>query len=134
MGRTKQKMPPGLYRGTFSEIDPYRYDEIWIAVRQLKSVPANPIGNVRYVRILSPSKRLWYHYLDLRRAGNWNETSFMGDYAPKLLKEMLLPGPLGKLRELKELTRTKSVLVVCYCKNRDLCHTRLLGKIIETMP
>ena len=35
---------PGLYTGSFRAIKPEDYDEIWLIVRGLKSMPKNPLG------------------------------------------------------------------------------------------
>lgn len=124
---------PGLYTGSFRSIRPEDYDEIWLIVRGLKAMPKNPLGNIRHVPILSPSQPLWYHYLDLKKAGKWNEGSFMADFAPKFLNEMLRPEPYAKLRELHGMTRDKAVLCACYCGNEDLCHRKLVRMILATM-
>ena len=74
----------------------------WLIVRGLKSMPKNPLGNIRHVPVLAPSQALWYHYLDLKKAGNWNEQIFLSDYAPRFLSEMLQPEQKAKLQELCE--------------------------------
>ena len=130
---SEQATAPGLYTGSFRSIKPEEYDEIWLVVRGLKSMPKNPLGNIHHVPLLAPSQPLWYHYLDLKRAGRWDRTSFMEDYAPKFLNEMLQPEPLAKLKELHERTKTEAILCACYCPDEDLCHRKLIRMIQETM-
>lgn len=129
----EQVTAPGLYTGSFSAIKPDAYDEIWLIVRGLKSMPKNPVGNIYHVPLLSPSKPLWYHYLDLKKAGNWNRDTFMGDYAPRFLNEMLQPEAYAKLKELHEKTKTQAILCACYCRDEDLCHRSLVRMIQDTM-
>lgn len=129
----EQVTPPGLYTGSFRSVKPDQYDEIWLIVRGLKSMPKNPLGNIFHVPAIAPSKNLWYHYLDLKKAGNWNEQTFLADYAPKYLNEMLQPGSMAKFRELLEKTKTQAILCACYCGDENLCHRRLVRMIYDTM-
>ncbi len=130
---SEQVAAPGLYTGSFRMVRPEDYDEIWLIVRGLKAMPKNPLGNIRHVPLLSPSKGLWYHYLDLKKAGNWNRDTFMTDYAPKFLNEMLQPEAYAKLKELHERTKSETILCACYCADEDLCHRKLVRMIMETM-
>lgn len=120
-----------LHIGSFRDIKPDNYDQIWLCVRSLKQMPNNPNGNIIHVPVLSPSQKLFYHHLDLKNKGLWNSESFEKDFAPKFLQEMLQPEPLAKLKELAELVKTKNILVVCYCKEEHLCHRSLIYQIIE---
>ncbi len=129
----EQVTVPGLYTGSFRSVIPENYDQIWLCVRGLKAMPKNPVGNIFHVPLLSPSQKLWYHYLDLKKAGKWDEQAFREDYTPKFLEEMLQPEPYAKLQELEELTRDQSVLAACYCTNEDLCHRSLVRLIISQM-
>lgn len=123
-----------LYEGSFKEIDPERYGEIWLVVRQLSAVPRNPKGNIKHVRALSPSKTLLFESLDLKRRGLWDQAHFDNSYAPRFLKEMLgNPQAMDKLRELERLSREKDVLIACYCPNADDCHRSLIMRIIAQM-
>ena len=130
---SEQVTLPGLYTGSFRSIKPENYDEIWLIVRGLKAMPKNPLGNIYHVPVLSPSQQLWYHYLDLKKAGKWDQASFMNDYAPKFLNEMLQPEPFAKLKELRERTKTEAILCACYCPDEDLCHRRMVRMIQDTM-
>lgn len=130
---SEQVTAPGLYTGSFRMIRPEDYDEIWLIVRGLKAMPKNPLGNIHHVPLLSPSKQLWYHYLDLKKAGRWDRGTFLSDYAPKFLEEMLQPEPRAKLQELHQLTKTKAILCACYCTDEDLCHRSLVRLIQQAM-
>lgn len=124
---------PGLYTGSFRAIIAENYDQVWLCVRGLKAMPKNPVKNIVHVPLLSPSQGLWYHYLDLRNGGKWDERAFREDYAPKFLAEMLRPEPYAKLQALERATRTQSVLAVCYCTDESLCHRSLIRRIVDAM-
>lgn len=130
---TEQVAKPGLYTGSFRQIVPEDYDQVWLIVRGLKAMPSNPLGNIYHVPLLSPSRQLWYRYLDLRKTGKWDRRAFMMDYAPRFLEEMLQPEPNAKLKELHELVKTQAILCACYCSDERLCHRSLVQAIIQTM-
>lgn len=129
----EQPALPGLYTGSFRSVKPEDYDEIWLVVRGLKSMPKNPVGNIYHVPLLAPSRQLWYHYLDLKKAGNWNGSTFRADFAPRYLQEMLQPEANAKLRELHEKIKTETVLCACYCTDESLCHRSLIRLIMQAM-
>lgn len=121
-----------LYAGSFRDIVPERYDQIWLVVRQLSAVPRNPLGNIRHVRVLSPSKRLLYDTLALKRQGRWNAEAFDNDYAPRFLKEMLgSPEARVELDRLAKLSKSENILIACYCPDERLCHRSLIKKIVD---
>lgn len=123
-----------LYTGSFRDIDPKKYDEIWLVVRRLRSVPRNPLGNIKHVRALSPSSRLLYDTLEMKRQGRWNRDAFNNSYAPRFLREMLgSPDAMSELRTLAGLSKEKDILIACYCPDEGLCHRSLLKKIIKIM-
>lgn len=123
-----------LYAGSFRDIKPEKYDEIWLVVRQLGAVPRNPLNNIRHVRALSPSKKLLYQSLDLKKRGLWDRRHFDENYAPAFLREMLSsPDAMAKLRELERLSREKDILIACYCPDESECHRSLILKIIAAM-
>ncbi len=100
----------------------------------LKSVPRNPKGNIKHVRVLSPSNKLLYDTLNMKKHGELNQKSFDENYAPRFLNEMLgSKQAMEKLRELAELSKTKNILIACFCPDENLCHRSLVKKIVETM-
>lgn len=129
---SEQPTLPGVYTGRIGSIKPEAWDEVWICVRSLKAMPHNPLGNIRHVPLLSPSTGLWHHYLDLKKAGRWDEAAFKNDFSVKFLKEMLAPEPYAKLKELSDLTRTKAILVACYCPG-EICHRVLVKQLADVM-
>ena len=120
-----------LYTGSFKDIDPGRYGEIWLIVRQLSAVPRNPRNNIRHVRVLSPSKRLLFESKDAQRRKIWDQEYFDNIYAPAFLSEMLGdPQAMQALNELAELSKSKDVLIACYCPDESQCHRSLVKRII----
>lgn len=123
-----------LYTGSFKNIDPDRYDEIWIVVRQLSAVPRNPKGNIRHVRTLSPSKRLLFESKDAQHRKIWDQAYFDTVYAPAFLREMLgSPYAMDMLDQLAKLSKEKNVLIACYCADGSQCHRSLIRKIIARL-
>lgn len=123
-----------LTAGSFKAIDPCEYDEIWLIVRQLRSMPRNPLDNIKHVRALSPSKKLLYKVLDAKKKNEWDADAFAKWYAPAFLREMLeSPDAMRELKTLSEISKTKNILIACYCANESLCHRSLVKKIIAAM-
>lgn len=123
-----------LYTGSFKDIDPERYDEIWLIVRQLSYVPRNPKGNIKHVRILSPSKKLLFESKDAQHRKVWDKRYFDEIYAPAFLREMLSsPQAMEKLRELADISVSKDILIACYCPDGRECHRSLVERIVRTM-
>lgn len=120
-----------LYSGSFRSIQPDQYDQIWLCVRSLKAMPKNPYGNIFHIPELSPSTQLFFEALNLKKAGKWNNDTFNTIYLPKFVEELKQPAAYQKLEELVELSRSKNILIVCYCSNESLCHRRILKTYVE---
>ena len=120
-----------LMIGSFKNIKPDDYDQIWICVRSLKQMPKNPKNNIFHVPLLSPSQNLFFKHLDWKKQGIWDKDKFDKEFAPQFLQEMLQPEPLAKLQELAELVKTQDILIVCYCGDESLCHRKLIRQIID---
>lgn len=106
-----------------------KYDEVWMIVRSLKSVPQCNIP-VYHVPALSPSKELFDCYLSWKTAGCWNKNTFETCYKPRFLKEMESPEARGMIGILKERAKDKHILLACYCPADEICHRSLVYQII----
>ena len=122
-----------LHTGTFKDIDPNKYDEIWLIVRSLRRMPDNPKGNIKHVPTLSPSLNLFYEYNNLRNRGCWNANAFETGYKPKFLQEMKGYSQQNMLKELAQKSKTKDILIVCFCENENMCHRSLVAKLVRDM-
>jgi len=94
-------------------------------------MPKNPYGNIFHIPELSPSTQLFFEALNLKKAGKWNNDTFNTIYLPKFVEELKQPAAYQKLEELVELSRSKNILIVCYCSNESLCHRRILKTYVE---
>lgn len=113
--------------GSFKDISD-KYDEVWLIVRSLKSVP-NCNVPIYHVPALSPSPELFQCYLSWRDAGMWNKDMFERRYKPMFLKEMEQPEAIGMLKILRERAEDKHILLVCYCKDEEMCHRSLVYQL-----
>lgn len=116
--------------GSFKDMND-EYDEIWIIVRSLKSVPHVPNTQVYHVPALSPSSDLFYKYLAWRDNGEWNEDTFQNKYVPQFLQEMHGNSAQQALDTLIERGKTHKILLVCYCKDESMCHRSIVMGIIQ---
>ena len=113
--------------GSFKDISD-KYDEVWLIVRSLKSVP-NCNVPIYHVPALSPSPELFQCYLSWRDSGHWNKNTFETQYKPRFLKEMEQPEAVGMLSILKERAKDKHILLVCYCSSNEMCHRSLVYQL-----
>lgn len=122
-----------LYTGSFRDINPDKYDQIWLVVRKLMSPVKNTKGNIYHIDTIAPSQKLLYDTLEMKRKKTWNQETFDKIYAPRYLKEMLEIEPMLQLQKLAELSKTQDILIACYCKDENLCHRSLIKQIVDTI-
>ena len=116
--------------GNFKDMNE-EYDEIWIIVRSLKSIPYIPNTQVFHVPALSPSPDLFNKYLAWRDNDEWNEDTFQNKYVPQFLYEMHSDEAQQALNTLIEHGKTNKILLVCYCKDESMCHRSIVMGIIQ---
>lgn len=118
-----------LFAGSFSDISS-KYDEVWLIVRSLKSMPT---GNAHIIHVpeLSPSPKLFYSYLNWRKAGHWNKDTFERWYKPQFLQDMQSTEAQKKLHELKNKAKNKNILICCFCTDESLCHRSIVKQLIK---
>ncbi len=119
-----------LFTGSIKEMNPSKYDEVWICVRSLGNVKTG--GNVYHVPQLSPSTDLFYAYLSWKKQGIWSKEQFDNVYAPRFLKEMESKDAQTYLNLLKEKIKTKNICICCFCDDESLCHRSLIKKLLST--
>lgn len=117
-----------LYSGSFNDIDCNKYDEIWLIVRSLKNMPAG--NNIYHVPQLSPSPDLFHKYLALKNEGKWNTKAFDEIYTPQFLQEMQSSTAMTYLDILTKKSRTKDILIACYCHDERMCHRSLVKQCV----
>lgn len=107
------------------DVDYEKYSEIWAIVRSLKY--ASP--RIKHVPELSPSWALFNLYLRMKERGEWNRETFEHIYVPQFLKEMQGKKQQQLLNEL--FSTTKSICLVCFCEEEELCHRSIIGGMLQ---
>lgn len=95
-------------------------------VRSLK----NPITGVTQLPELSPSKNLFFAYLDLKKAGKWDREAFDAIYTPRFLSEMQAPEAKAALSRIAKEAETDDIVLCCFCSDK-LCHRFLVADILQ---
>lgn len=125
-----------LYTGNLKKItnnEIEKYDEIWLIVRSLRYMPNNPKGNIKHVPELSPSFSLFIEYNNLRNQGKWNKQMFEEQYKPRFLAEMTNRIPKSMLQELAQKSKSKDILIACFCDDESMCHRSLVKQLVENI-
>lgn len=119
--------------GSFSDIKPMEYDEIWIIVRSLKDKSIlTRYTNSRHIPELSPSTELFNCYLSWKRDGHWNKDMFETGYVPRFIVEMFEKPAKDKLNELYFKDKAgKNILLVCFCSTEEKCHRSIVGGLLQ---
>ncbi len=118
--------------GSMKDINPSKYDETWIIVRSLSNKKALNNINTFHVPELSPSPELFKAYLGWKEV-DWGQDRFQKSYVPRFIIEMLLDkAAKDKLNELYFKDKAgKSILLVCFCNDEDICHRSVVGGILQ---
>lgn len=106
-----------------------QYDETWAIVRSLK----NPIKGVKQVADLSPTKQLFYSYLNWKKAGIWNNDTFATKYVPAFINGLKAnPNAKALLAELVDKAQAgKNICLLCFCPDETLCHRSIIAGLLQ---
>lgn len=111
-----------------SEVHRGEQDHAYAIVRSMK----HPSEWLEQLAVLSPSKELFWRYLDLSKHGLWNQSSFQQIYVPTFLREMLEPEPRAELAQLFELDQQgETIALCCFCKDETLCHRSIVAGLLQ---
>lgn len=100
--------------------------ENWAIVRSMK----NPSTWIKQVDILSPSKDLFYKYLDLKKKGQWNQESFDDIYVPQFLYEMRTSA-CETLNTVYTMDKNGAkISMACFCTD-ELCHRYIVAGLLQ---
>lgn len=130
-----------LYTGAFKDIksfaETHKDGEVWVIARSLNAPKEKDIAivdiPVYHVPVLSPSTNLLKDYLELKRKGMWNVDAFERAYKPEFMKEMESEDARECLHMLRKESKTKDILLVCFCKDESMCHRSLVRELILNM-
>jgi len=108
---------PRIFEGYVAKWRNYPRDEVKVRV-------ARP-------SVLAPSRELLSEFNRLKKKFRRERAWELSGYEERYKREILSnPRAMAKLREIKELARTRSVRLICYEKNPP-CHRFILMKLIE---
>lgn len=120
-----------LYESSIGKLDLNKYDEVWIIVRSLKNKSILSNKNVKWVPELAPSSHLFNWYLNTRKKQKWNINKFNDEYTSVFLNELYTNEESRKaLNLLYEKCLTKNICIVCFCKDYNLCHRKIVYNLI----
>lgn len=103
------------------------YDVVYAIVRSMK-YKSNKIIQVPE---LSPSKELFFEYLKLKKAKNWNKETFEKIYVPQFLKEMKEKKATDWLNKIYIEGKQKRICLVCFCPQEELCHRTIVQGLLQ---
>lgn len=124
-----------------------QYDELWFVMRSMdwfyKDKKTGKINqknyqllmqpNVKIIDELSPSRDLFFWYLNQKNKGKWNMDTFMSGYVPFFLEQIHSDRDAkDRLNELWKLDRAgKHILLVCSCQEEQMCHRSILAGLLH---
>lgn len=112
------------------------YDNIYLIVRSIASLEKSKssiLTHATHVPELSPSRELFYRYLDWSKSGCWDQNKFDNEYKPTFLNELNNdPNAAAWLEKLAADDRAgKKIALLCFCPNENLCHRIIIGDILK---
>ena len=126
-----------------SEVKKENYDEVWLITRSPGKVSLN---GIKHIPALSPSKSLFFGYLNKSKANQWNKQTFESWYVPEFINELkrniIEPGDTKSSYDyLNELftkdQEDKRIALCCFCtpngKKELLCHRLVIAAILKAV-
>ena len=111
--------------------DVSKFDEVWVIVRSPGSIRFT--GNKKHIPLLSPNKNLFYEYKRLKDRKMWNSATFTSRYVPAFLEQMKGAEEQALLKELVTLSRSKNIMLCCFCADEAMCHRSIVAGILQNM-
>jgi len=113
--------------GRINDVGKRPGEECWLIVRSLKQCPTGAI----HVPVLSPSRELFYKYLNAKKAGQYNQNWFQENYVPRFLHEMWSSMESRKLLDqLYHESKNRDFLLACFCVDEATCHRSIVGGLL----
>lgn len=117
-----------IYIRRISEVAKNQFDETLAIVRSMK----NKSEWIRQEALLSPSKDLFFKYLDLSKRGEWNENAFQNIYVPQFLRELKSnKDAVDLLNSVYRNGRNKNIALCCFCIDENLCHRSIIAGLLQ---
>lgn len=116
--------------GTFADMEYSKYDQIWMIVNKLKTMPN--ARNVFWHPELGPSHELFAKVQRWKKNKEWDQNKFDSEYVSQFLWE--LKQNRTAIKSLKTLCKSGidgNILVVCYCSDENFCHRRIIKGLTQ---
>lgn len=109
-----------------------RNNTVWLVMRSLPNsyYLINNFKNLCHVPELSPSTKLFYEYLDMKKKGQWNRDAFNNIYVPQFISEMVIHSR-DILNGLYKAAATGDIILACACRDESLCHRSILMGLMQ---
>lgn len=116
--------------GNVAGLNEYQYDENWLIVRKPDEIPAF----VKHEPLLSPSPELFRKYREAYHASLFNQEFFNQVYVPQFLRELAGNAEaMAVLNCLVKNSKSKDILLACYCENESMCHRSIIAGVLLGM-
>lgn len=112
------------------------YDDVYLIVRSIASLERSKSGLLKqatHVPDLSPSKALFFKYLDWRKTGDWNVEKFNSEYRPIFTNE-IVNNTAAQMWLNKIETESKAgrkIALLCFCDDEATCHRSIIGEMLK---
>lgn len=115
---------------------PADYDDVYLIVRSIASLERSKsrlLKEATHVPDLSPSKTLFYKYLDWKKAGEWGLEKFNNNYRPiftnEIINNTVAQAWLDKIEI--ESKAGKRIALLCFCDDEATCHRLIIGEMLK---
>ena len=116
--------------GSYQEMDQNKYEENWLIVRKPDDLP----DFVKHIPALSPSPDLFQKYREACQEKTFNQKFFNEVYVPQFVKELSENAEtLNLLENLTDMSKTKNIMLGCYCETEAMCHRSIIAGILLGM-
>lgn len=113
------------------------YDDIYLIIRSVASLErsgSSVLQHAKQLADLSPSKELFYSYLDWKKNNEWNQDKFNECYKPTFINELNAnPNAAKWLNKIEENDKAgRKIALLCFCPDENLCHRIIIGDILRS--
>lgn len=115
---------------------PADYDDVYLIVRSIASLERSKSGLLKkstHVPDLSPSKSLFFKYLDWKRTGEWSLEKFNSEYRPiftdEIINNTVAQAWLDKIEI--ESKAGRKIALLCFCDDESTCHRLIIGEMLK---
>ena len=112
-------------------------DEVYLIIRSasvLEKRRDDILNIAKVLPVLSPSQDLFYRYLNWSRSGQWNIEVFENSYRPSFTSQINNDAnAMAWLDYLAKVSDIKNVALLCFCKDVNTCHRKIVGEMIRRL-